>query len=74
MQATIGLYHVLGKMLKREQFLSVTTVGYSAVIFGYALLLLCLCFSTPHDTKRSLYVAVQICMQCLMFIDSDYSF
>ena len=74
MQVTIGLYHVLGKMLKREQFLSVTTVGYSAVIFGCALLLLRLWFSTPHDTKRSLHVAVQNCMHCLMFIDSDYSF
>ena len=74
MQVTIGLYHVLGKMLKREQFLSVTTVGYSAVIFGCALLLLCSWFSTPHNTKRLLHITVQKNMQCLMSIDSDYSF
>ena len=34
-QVTLALYHVLGVLLKREQFLSVTTVGYSAVIFGW---------------------------------------
>ncbi|CAK0783631.1 hypothetical protein CVIRNUC_006830 [Coccomyxa viridis] len=36
---TVGLYHVAGKTLKREQFLSVTTVGYSAVIFGWMTIL-----------------------------------
>lgn len=35
-QVTIALYHLLGVLLKREQFLHVTTVGYSAVIFGWA--------------------------------------
>lgn len=50
-QVTVGLYHVAGKTLKREQFLSVTTVGYSAVIFGCALLLLCSWSFTPQDTK-----------------------
>ena len=34
-QVTVGLYHVLGVLLNREQYLSVTTVGYSAVIFGW---------------------------------------
>ena len=33
MQVTLALYHVLGVLLKREQYLSVTTVGYSAVHF-----------------------------------------
>ena len=55
-QVTIGLYHVLGKMLKREHFLSVTTVGYSAVIFGCVLLLaLCGVENQPvvlHLTQR----------------------
>jgi len=37
-QVTIALYHLLGVMLKREQFLNVTTVGYSAVIFGWVIL------------------------------------
>ncbi|CAL8461946.1 g1477 [Coccomyxa elongata] len=32
-------YHVLGVVLRREQFLSVTTVGYSAVIFGWMTIL-----------------------------------
>ena len=37
LQVTLALYHVLGVLLKREQFLCVTTVGYSAVIFGWVL-------------------------------------
>ena len=36
-QVTLALYHVLGVLLKREQYLSVTTVGYSAVIFGWVI-------------------------------------
>ena len=72
-QVTIGLYHVFGKMLRREQFLNVTTVGYSAVIFGCALLVLCSYLFAPnkaptchfHNTTHShlhCLMATQICL------------
>ena len=34
LQVCLLFYHVLGVVLRREQYHTVTTVGYSAVIFG----------------------------------------
>ncbi len=34
LQVCLLLYHILGIVLHREQFLTVTSVGYSGVLFG----------------------------------------
>ena len=55
-QVTIALYHLLGVMLKREHFLNVTTVGYSAVIFGWVVLsdvTIFLCSACPAYVQRA---------------------